>query len=433
MFENKRKIITIGVLVAIFVAILFYIIWGIILNKGTVVFKSDPDFRISIGNNRELCEASQCEFLIPVGEHEYIIMKPGYYDHRGFVEIRRGGTHIIEPNLYFIPKVLDPEKYNMFELPVGYGKYTDRLKDITLFHNIEESKRLGRLPKIIENIRFSHSGDYALVFQSGAISIYDTRDFTMQEIPLKSDVTDAGWASDEKIIYTVKYVQEANKDALVKINMESLAIQNLLYFPRDIEKYNLSVSPNEEYVALIDKTSRLERLYILSLDQETRTNVFEGYIIERGKWSQDGELYVFSAKSVEENENLSAMWVVETHTKNIQKLSFKTDINNTDFSGEDFYFVTDQPYSVKTSDVPYVSTFTEREFQIPEVSEILLEQTVPLDISLHKLTFDDDKTYFLKNLSEEISVLPEKIEITPNGKIIRLFIKDEYYDIRIAE
>jgi hypothetical protein len=430
MFENPRKTITISVIILIALGIVFYLVWGIYLNKGTVVFKAVPPFTVSIGEYQKTCGQPECEFWIPARDYDYIVTKPGYYEDIGSIKVERAETYQIEPELYYVTEVLESNDYNIFSLPKGYGNYTSRLLDITLFNDFGEKYTLKRLPKIIENIRFSPSGEMALVFEGNLVSLYNTRDFSVSEITRIENAVDASWNQDESAFYTIEFDEDLNREVLIKYNLANLESGNLIYFLREIIEYDLKSSPGEKFVAVADKTFRPEILYLINLGEDTRNNVFEGYTITRGKWSADGGVYVFSAKAAD--ETLPSLWVLNTEDNTVNRLPFYTEIHNLDFYNGNAYFVTDQPYSISATDIPYTSTFEDKQMQraaTPD-AQLLNEQR---EISLHRWSYEDNRVYFLKDLTQQLSGLPIKAEVGPEGKIIRVLIDGKYYDIRISE
>jgi hypothetical protein len=180
MIENKNKLLAIIILILVPIGVVFYILWGIVFNKGTVIFEGRPPFSISISNEFVECLETSCSISVSTGEHSYTLSRGGYYDDSGRVYVKRGSEEVVEVNLDYIVQVLEEKEYKIFSFPVGYSKVQDRLLDVTLFS--EYDYPLKRLPKKIEDIVFNQSGSGAVVFEEDKVSHYDTGEFVMNEI-----------------------------------------------------------------------------------------------------------------------------------------------------------------------------------------------------------------------------------------------------------
>lgn len=431
MFENKRRTTTILILILLAAGIVFYILYSFVFNKGIVVFESHPPFEIAFGNINQMCESDKCEFQVPVGEYRYIVSKTGYNQNRGTVRVKRGEVHVIKSELYYIPEISDSAEYNTYILPAGYGNYTHRLLDISLFAEIPESYQLMRLPKRLKDIRFSPSGKFAIIFGYESVLFYSTEEFTSRELALRSGAGDAAWVTGEQSFYTITYDEDNKKHALANVEKNTFNVSNMIYFDRDIADYDIQISPNESFVSIIDRTRRGENLYIVDLNEARRANVFGGNLIEGGRWSDDGSLYVFSAR--ESVEPFASIWVLKTEDNSIRQLPFRADINNLDFFGRDLYFVTDHSYMLSTTNVPYISTFKDEEIHAELITDLIFEEQASDNIALHRWSFENDESYLLMRLADNVTYMPAKIEISSDGKKIRILVGDKYYDIKIAE
>lgn len=431
MFENKNKLLALIIIVAIGVGIIFYVVWFILLNRGTIVFEGNPPFSVSIGPESQICLESSCSFSFAVQDYDYVISKEGYYTRSGTVAINRGKTISMPINLEYIPEALEGMPYTVFSLPVGYSKFTERLLDITSFHSFDPSMTLKKLPKKIEDIQFSSSGEKAIVFEKNDVSLYSTSDFLSKKLSEISDASSAGWTKDEKSIYTISFDDVAKKDALKKLNLEDNSIESLVYFLRDVDDYSISVSPDELFVAIADTTHSPNTLYIVDLQNKTRTNIFEGFVIEVGYWPSNSEVLIFSAK--DEDQNVASLWYWDSITIEVNQFPFKSNFMNVDFSSEDeLFFITESEFNVSGTSEPYFSEFIEEE-EVTDYTLIFSEVAEPKRLTLQKWLYKQNETYLIKDLSESLPAIPDKIEVSNDNKIIRLLVEDKIFDIKLGE
>lgn len=443
MIENKNKLVAIIILILVPITIGFYVVWGILLNKGDVIFEGQPPFNVSIANENVQCMQASCTVSVGKGLHKYTVSKEGYYPESGSVIVKRGSSETIKLDLKYIIQVLEGQPYNVFALPVGYFKFEDRLLDVTLFHSFIPSHALKKLPKKIDDIELSPSGKKGIIFESGTVSLYDTLEFTMKTLDDIPDAKAVSWSSDESRLYTLSFDENSKRESLKKVYLDgSHETENLIFFIRDIDEYILSVSPDENYVAVVDKTFRPEVLYIVDLQKESRTNVFEGYNIESSGWSKDG-LYVFKGTSTE--DDIIGIWYWDSHARSadersenlalseIKKLPFNADVKNLDF-GENgnAYFVTTQSYNLSGDVYPYRLDFIE--MQNPLDAATLFDETVlPENLLLGRWDIPTGEFYLVQNLLEIVPAIPDKIEIGESGKILRMLSGGQTFDIWLAE
>ena len=315
--------------------------------------------------------------------------------------------------------------YPMLRLPVGYSKFGDKLLEISLFHLIQDGYMLKRMPKKINNIQFSPSGKGAILFEDSKVNYYDTQTFTTKELP--ADIYSVAWTSDESAIYSVIYDDVSKKDTLVRLNLEDDSLEKDIYFLRDIEKYSISVSPDERYVVLLDSTSDIQILYIIDMEEKTRKNVFEGYSITLGEWSRDGDFYVFNGMA--KDEDISSSWMLITQDKSVESLGFNVSPRLiTGAPDEKFYFFSTQNYSLSGDTRPYFSIFENQ-----DESLVLNDLVNPETLSLHMFDARTRQIYLILELTDVITAVPKKIEINWEGSIVRMLVDDQYFDVKVGE
>jgi hypothetical protein len=428
---NKNRLLALLILILIIGGIVFWIVWGVVLNKGTIVFSyTRPPYTVQIEQEQKTCLERECEFWLPVGPRAYTITKDGYYEKSGSVNVVRDKKITENILLEFIPQAAEGTVYKTYQLPAGYSKFLESLKEISLFAELPENLELKGLPKIINNLIFSMSGQKALVFEQNKFSLYSTDNASSKEIDALESVS-AVFSKDESELYTVSYDKSAKKYALKKISLNTeTPSESLVYFGRDVKNYEIKISDSGGLVALADKTFSPEILYLIDLNAKSRTNIFEGYLIETGSWSASGEIFIFKAKAL--NENFSSVYYYRADDKTLQKLDADIELSNFSFIDGQAAFVSSQGYRITNYSVPYSIQF--EEMIAPSTIEgITAEDSGGKSMILAKWDLTDGQFYLVKDLSGIISTVPEKIELSPDGKTVRMLIEGQIYDIRISE
>jgi len=424
MDKNRLLGFVIIGLIALFA--ILYVLWLIVFNKGHVVFEGVPPFNVSIDGNTNICLEKQCDYSLSAREHSYVLSKEGYFDQAGNVSISRGKTVLISYEAVFEAKAIAGIEYPTITLPVGYSKYLEKLSDVSLFHMLPDKYQLKKMPKKIDNIQFAPSGKSAVLFKDEKVLYYKTDTFESNEIDSLSGICSVAWNNAEDALYSVIPDEASKKDALVKINLNDDSIEKYVYFLRDINKYLLSVSPSERYVILIDTTSDMQILYLIDLEQKTRTNIFEGHALTQGHWSDNDKYYIFSGKKI--NDDVPKLWMLNSQNKNKTMLKFNVSPNLiTDGRNGKFYFVSNQNYSLMGGKRPYLSNFDENnELNINRLTDAK-------EIALHLFNADEGQTYLVLELTNVIPLQPERIEIDTNGSIVRMLIDAKYYDVKVDD
>lgn len=424
---DKNKFFGLVIIGIIALGAVFYAVWIIFFNKGQVIVEGVPPFNVSFSGSSYTCLEQQCLYKLNAREYSYTISKEGYFDQAGYVDVVRGKSVIISYEEVFEAKPLTGVDYPMLSLPVGYSKFEERLMDISLFHLLQDGYQLSRMPKKNNDIIFSPSGGGAILFEDGAVSYYDTESFEINEIEVLKDAYSIAWNADENAVYSIIFDEASKKDALVRFNLEDESLEKDVYFLRNVDEYSLSVSPDERYIILVDTTSNINTLYVVDREEKTRTNVFEGYAVQEGKWSRDGNYYIFSGKADE--AAVPALRLVSSRNENVESLSFNV-LPRLISSAPDgkFYFVSTDEYSLSGLVRPYFSSFGGQD------DTVMVDDLIaPSVISMHMFDVNERQTVLILELSNAIPEVPEKIEVNENGGIVRLLVEDQYFDVKVGE
>lgn len=424
--DNNRfwGLIIIGAMAVISV---IYLLWLMIFNKGQVLVEGIPPFTVRFGEKTARCLEQQCVYDLPARRYRYVISKDGYFDQEGTIEVVRGEHLVLSYGATFETKTLLAVDYPLPSLPAGYGKHQDSLDDISLFHLIQDEHPLLRLPKKIRDIVFAPSGMQAIILEDDTALHYDTQTYIQTEYNMLTDAYTVEWNAEEDALYSIIFDDASKKDALVRVTIPNAAVTKEVYFLRDIDAYDLSISPDERYVMIADKTSRIHILYIIDREEMTRKNIFEGHAVKIGMWSQNGRYFVFEARNMQtEAEHLR---LYDTHTGIVEEMPFYTPLDlMTAASDEEAYIVLSDEYTLSGRSRPYFSHFDKAK-QALRLDELTRE---PL-YSLHLFSFPQRQTYFVTDIAESIDGLVKRIEIDKPGSIVRLLVNDYYYDIKVKE
>jgi hypothetical protein len=434
--QDKERFLALIVIAVIIIGALGYFLWNFVFNKGTVIFNGNPPFSVTVNDQTYECNMPSCELTIKEGSHKYRITKEGYNPLSGTINLTRGQELVINAKLTFIPTLSQPSEYTMFDLPVGYAKFKDRLNNISLFRTYDSYHDLNRLPKKINNIVFSDSGERALVFEDDQILTYKTTDYTTNKIQDFEQVPDGAFSPDENSFYIVATDQDSKKYALKKISFESGESENLVFFTRNISDYDITVSPNEKFAVLADKTGETTIMYLINLDKKARTNVFEGKAVNLGQFSCDGNYFVFKARN--NDEDLASIKYLDVVSKEFSELPFESDLDVFDFAeGPVAFFVSDSEFAQRGIFVDFVEEQAEQELTVSDIFEQEIEETTETEESFVNLFRWDpvlDEYFLVADLSDYFEGSEaSRIEAVKNGSEVRFLIGDMVYDMFLAE
>lgn len=428
--QDKEKLLAIIVIIVIILGALGYFLWNFVLNKGTIVFNGNPPYTITVNDKEYECVLDRCELIIAQGTHKYSLSKEGYNSLSGTITLDRGQEIVINAELTFIPILSQPLPYTMFSLPTGYSKFEDNLDAISLFKTYDKDYPLKRLPKTLENIVFSQSGERALVFEEDQVSTYQIADYSLNEISGLEGALDGAFSPDESFFYTIAYDEEAEKDALKRVPFSGETFENIVFFTRNIEEYELTVSFNHKYVALADKTGETETLYLIDLNAKSRTNVFEGSAINLGEFTYEDNYLVFEGRYP--GQDLATMKYLDVASEEVYEQPFESDLKLFDFAdGPLGYFVSDSDYKNRGVFVDFVEDKTET-LTVADLFEDEIEGEKPLN--LYKWDPVLNEYFMIANLQEFFEEgEPLRIEATENGNIVRLLVGEMVYDLMLGE
>ncbi len=434
--QDKERFLAIIVIAVIIVGALGYFLWNFAFNKGTVIFNGNQPFTVTVDDKTYECQMASCELTIKEGTHKYRITKEAYKPLSGTINLTRGQKLIINAKLTFIPTLSQPSEYTMFSLPVGYSRFKNRLDDISLFRTYDNDHELKRLPKKINNMVFSDSGEQAIVFEDDRILTYKTSDYTTNKIDDFEQVPDGAFSSDGNFFYIVVFDSDSNKYALKKVSFNGDEYEKLVFFTRDIIDYDLAVSPNENFAVLADKTGETTILYLINLNRKARTNVFEGNSVELGDFSYDGDYFVFEASN--KHEDLASMKYLDVVSKRVSELPFEGDLDLFDFSeGPVAFFVSDSEFDLRGAFVDFMEDRTTEELTVSDIFEQELEEVAESEKSyLNLFRWDPvlDEYFLVADLSEYFEDRrPSGIESAKDAGNVRFLIEDKLYDLILVK
>lgn len=428
--QDKERFLAIVVIVVIILGALGYFLWNFALNKGTIIFNGKPPYTITVDDKEYNCEIESCELVIQEGTHTYKITKQGYNSLSGSIKIARSQQLTINAELSYIPILSQPQTYTMFSLPEGYSKFKERLSAISLFKTYDEDYQLKRLPKVIENIVFSSSGEKALVFEEDQVSTYQVTDFTINKIQGLTGAINGAFTEDENFFYTVAFDEEAGKDALVRVPFGGETFENMVFFTRNIDIYDLKVSSDEKFAVLADNTGETTILYLIDLQKKERTNIYEGISANLGKFTDENNYFVFEGRS--ENEDIATLKYLDTATRQVEDLPFDGSLALFDFSqGPYAYFVSDSNFTNRGAFVDFQEEQVE-EITVEDLFQDQIQETKPL----HLFKWDPvlNEYFMIANLSDFFAEQkPVRIEAEKDGREVRFLIGESVYDLVLAE
>ncbi len=330
-----------------------------------------------------------------------------------FMMMTSGNTRNIESvevEASFSAELNGPFDYTTFNLPVGYSKYRPALDDISLFTSFDSDYVLSRLPKKIENIVFSPDGLRAVVFESNKVSFYDVAENAMNEMPALV----GGWGSGAfnaflSNFYTIGYDEPTKKYALKNVTLENGKVDDLIYFIRNIEDYEMIVSSEPTVIFMVDKTHQPNVLYKIDIQESSRENILEADFIKLSDITDDASFVAFVQG---DNQFQSTLKIYNTQTKEFSEIPYKVMPRNFKFHDEYAYFISD----------------SEEGDNIITAEELLSSYAEPKTITLYKWDpYTQTSQQFDLN---ELPAMPDRIEVKDD--IIRMLVGDEYFDAKIG-
>lgn len=427
--QDKQRLLAIIIIVVIIVGALGYFLWSFVLNKGIVSFKGTPPYTITINDQAYECTLESCDLTILSGTYDYQIGKEGYNSKFSSVTVAWGEVAVIDASLDYVPQLLEPVFYTMYSLPTGYSKFTDALNNISLFNMYKSDYPLKRLPKKVENIVFSPTGEKALVFEADQVSTYYVSDYTTTKIEGLEGAVNGDFSSDENTFYTVAYDGDSKKDALIKVDFNGETFENIVFFTRDIEEYEIKISPNEKFAVLADETNEPTVMYLIDMQEKSRTNVYEGNAVTLGEFDYENSFFIFEARNHE--EDLPGLKYLNANEPTIGEFDFKASLNEFDFAnGPVGYFITDTEFNISG----FTIEFAEESSDILTVGELFAaEETGLQPFSLFKWDPILNEFSHVINLNDLLVDIPVRIETSENGNLIRFLIGDKNYDLVLGE
>lgn len=305
-----------------------------------------------------------------------------------------------------------PYDYSIFQLPVGYANFREALNNISLFVSFDPEYVLSKLPKKIENIVFNEQGTKAVVFESDRVSLFDVQTNTLSEIY----GLEGGWGTGdfEGDFYTIGYDEASKQDALRVISLSEGTFEELVYFIRDFNDYQIKVEGNNIFV--VDKSSTPNILYLIDTNESTRTNVYEDDYIELGNSTPAGYI-VFAAGSNAINSNLKYL---NYNNLEIKEFPFDAELSNFIFNKQGVaYFISDTEFTN--------GEFNKIETEITSINDLTISLIEGKNINLFKW---DGRYVLLKELTGEKVAGAQRIEFNNEESVIRALVEDKYYDIR---
>ncbi|MFC1599602.1 hypothetical protein ACFL3T_01070 [Patescibacteria group bacterium] len=308
-------------------------------------------------------------------------------------------------------EISGPFKYTTFNLPVGYSKYKSALNDISLFESFDPDYALSRLPKKIENIVFSKDGQKAVVFESDAVSYYDVASNKLTEISTLAGGWGSGVFSDD--FYTIGYDEASKKDALKVVDLEDGSAEDLVYFIRNLEDYEITIF--NEFIFLADQTFIPNVLYLIDVSSASRTNIYEADYIALG--DVGSAYFSFAAGETPYNASIKYMDYI---TQEINEFTFDANILNLGFEDQGAaYFISDSEFSG--------GRFLDSTNDIVTIEDLTSSYAEPKTLGLYKW---DGSYNFIMDLSEILPAIPDRIEARDN--VVRILIDKEYWDVKIT-
>lgn len=216
-FDQKRGVIFLLLMIIVSGAVIF---WTFFLNKGSVVFTSDPPFTVSRGWGAEkVCGTEQCVFRLSPGKHVFKISKDGHISQEVEVTIHKGEK--IEQKVAFR---LSPSVKKIAKDAKGVKGVKD---EIALFYKDSEPRK---------DVTFSKPALVEITFGK----------------------------KEGSFIYLSKKIGGAAQELnLVEDNSE----KQITVFSKEIKKAHIFVQDGLPYVIFVDATKAKKKIYLVDIEK----------------------------------------------------------------------------------------------------------------------------------------------------------------------
>ena len=270
--ETKKKIGFLVLIIAVIIGVLF-VLFAVVLNRGTITIEAAAPFTIEIRNLKDIsCPQSPCSAVVAPGEYIIILTKQGYKDINYNIEVPIFGEYKKEVKFAYVPAINQVSGSDLisakFSGPV--------LKDASL----KDSK-----------IFFDDGGKNLVYLQ------FDS-------------------ANKKQTLYSQPNAENGNT--------QKTAITS---FVRPLSDYLIFADlTNQKQIALIDRGNNQSTLYLIDLAEKSRNSLFSYPIISELKWLPNSKNFLFSARP--EGQINQSLFLYDAVQKKPVLLDLKTTLKN---------------------------------------------------------------------------------------------------------
>lgn len=300
------------------------LIWVFFINKGTLVFVSNPPFEVKIQGARDLkCEKNQCKARLTPRIYTVTFAKEGYFDKTVQIPVKRWETKLYEADFLLIPVIEKKGKIGRIILPEQKKPYVHNLKEISFFSLLDrKEKTFKKYPDKITNILFSNKAEKALILtENNKTFVYNFEKNKIDEIMFETSNIDLIWGKNSETLITLTSKIGAKDQVLYQLVVYGGGKTNITYFPREIKDARLYLSPDSEKIILVDKTKKTRKIYLIDIAQKNKKYISEiDQEVLSVKWDDVNRKVAIVTKDLQTKEK--GIWLLDVEKEPLKKLDF---------------------------------------------------------------------------------------------------------------
>lgn len=304
--------------------VLLILVWNFFINKGTLVFVSDPPFEVKIQGASDLkCEKEQCKARLTPRTYTATFSKEGYFDKTVQVPVKRWQTELYEIDFLLIPVIEKRGEIGKIILPEQKKTYTHNLKKISFSALLDqEGKTFKEYPEDITNILFSNNAEKALIFtETNKVFVYNFEKNKIDEINFKENNLDLIWGQDTETLIVLTSKIGAKDQVLHQMSINDGKETNITYFPREVKEAKLYLSLDGEKIILVDQTKEVRKIYFIDIAQKNKKYISEIDQEVLGiKWADSNKHVAIITENLQTEE--TGIWLFDIEKEFLKKLDF---------------------------------------------------------------------------------------------------------------
>lgn len=381
--EDVQRKIWMGALIGGLVLGVFFLIWAVFLNRGTLIIKSKAPFTLAIeGLRTETCSTDECTTVVAPGDYTVTVQKTGYKPLSKNITVPLGAPYQDAITLQFIPVISESAE----------------LEDAAFRpHPQLSAADLEKLGITASTRLFFDESKKVFAFVKRNPENYNQTLYA-------SSLDGNGQAGEPEIVTS---------------------------FLRDLQNYVIVPASDGKKVAIIDLAPDQSTLYVVDREAKNRASLLTFPVIRGMRWLPQGYDFLFQAR--ERNQTAESIYLYRWDDGTTEKLELKTTLDNIAVVNKN------RIIAVTTQKLPTGSTVEKMEGQL-----VLLGETQSTAEVASGTTPAPTKVYpfidysLIANQARLLTVLtgnpfPSKLTLGDDGKTVYFLRGEKVFQLRFEE